>query len=114
MIYKDLLLFLPSQRIKNILKGAGEDGVIDESLLEAGAERALHEDYLRVKKSLTGDYSASLKSIATLRPAVDTFFDKVMVNVEDAAVRRNRLTLLKSLLTEFSTLADFSEIVTKS
>jgi glycyl-tRNA synthetase beta chain len=102
------------KRIKNILKGAGESGAIDETKLEAGAERALYEDYLRVKKSLTGDYGASLAAIATLRPAVDTFFDKVMVNVDDAAIRRNRLTLLKSLLTEFSTLADFSEIVTKS
>jgi len=104
------------KRIKNILKQAGEfdASTLDEAKLEAGPERALYDDYQRVKKALMADYGASLATIATLRPAVDTFFDKVMVNVDDAAVRRNRLTLLKSLLTEFSTLADFSEIVTKS
>jgi glycyl-tRNA synthetase beta chain len=104
------------KRIKNILKQAGDfgGGTLDPAKLEAGPERALYDDYQRVKKSLTGDYQTNLATIASLRPTVDTFFDKVMVNVEDAAVRRNRLTLLKSLLTEFSTLADFSEIVTKS
>ena len=102
------------KRIKNILTKAeaAEKSVLDESKLEPGAERALYDDFQRVKQSLTGDYGASLAAIATLRPAIDTFFDQVMVNVEDAAVRHNRLTLLKSLLTEFSTLADFSEIVT--
>lgn len=104
------------KRIKNILKQANvtEKSQLDQSKLEPGAEQALYADFQRVKQSLTGDYHQSLAAIATLRPAVDTFFDKVMVNVEDAAVRRNRLTLLESLLTEFSTLADFSEIVTKA
>ena len=44
---------------------------------------------------------------------MDLFFDKVLVNAPDAAVRRNRLTLLNGILTEFSTIADFSEIVTQ-
>jgi glycyl-tRNA synthetase beta chain len=44
---------------------------------------------------------------------VDRFFDKVMVMVEDERVRANRLALLQSLLQEFSTIADFSEIVTE-
>jgi glycyl-tRNA synthetase beta chain len=43
---------------------------------------------------------------------VDRFFDKVLVMVPQEAIRRNRLTLLQSLLNEFSTIADFSEIVT--
>ena len=51
--------------------------------------------------------------IAALRPKVDLFFDKVLVNAPDASIRRNRLTLLHNLLTEFSTIADFSEIVTE-
>ncbi len=51
--------------------------------------------------------------IAALRPKVDLFFDKVLVNAKQAEVRRNRLTLLRNLLTEFSTIADFSEIVTE-
>ena len=52
--------------------------------------------------------------ISRLRPKVDLFFDKVLVNAPDAAVRQNRLTLLHTLLAEFSTIADFSEIVTNS
>ena len=52
--------------------------------------------------------------IARLRPKVDLFFDKVLVNAPDDKVRQNRLTLLHTLLAEFSTIADFSEIVTNS
>lgn len=100
------------KRIKNILKQANftGGGEVNPVLLEEGPEQRLFE----AKKSiqLTGDYSVDLVSIASLRPAVDAFFDKVMVNVEDAAIRQNRLTLLSSLLRDFSGIADFSEIVT--
>jgi glycyl-tRNA synthetase beta chain len=101
------------KRIKNILAKAefAESGAVDESLLEPGAEAGLYAASRNVK--LTGDYGADLTAIASLRPAVDAFFDSVMVNVEDQAVRRNRLTLLSSLLVEFSRIADFSEIVTR-
>ena len=51
--------------------------------------------------------------LSTAREPVDTFFDKVMVMVEDAKLRANRLALLRTLLKEFSTIADFSEIVTE-
>jgi glycyl-tRNA synthetase beta chain len=51
--------------------------------------------------------------MSTIRPAVDKFFDKVMVMVDDEAIRANRLALLQMLLKEFSTIADFSEIVTE-
>ena len=59
------------------------------------------------------NYRQALEAIASLRPAVDLFFDKVLVNAPDERVRRNRLTLLSNLLTEFSKIADFSEIVTQ-
>ena len=59
------------------------------------------------------NYSRALAEISRLRPAVDAFFDKVMVMVEDEQLRANRLALLRSLLKEFSTIADFSEIVTE-
>jgi glycyl-tRNA synthetase beta chain len=49
-----------------------------------------------------------------LRPVVDIFFDKVMVMVEDETQRSSRLALLQMLVDEFSTIADFSEIVTES
>ncbi len=60
-----------------------------------------------------GDYEHALIEVSKLRPAVDRFFDKVMVMVDDERVRANRLALLQSLSKEFSTIADFSEIVTE-
>jgi glycyl-tRNA synthetase beta chain len=103
------------KRIRNILKQAEftPDGKLNPALLEAGPERALYDDFERVRAATQGaPYRAALESIASLRPRVDTFFDKVLVNAPDPTVRANRLTLLHSLLSEFSTIADFSEIVT--
>ena len=59
------------------------------------------------------EYQDALFLLSTAREPVDTFFDKVMVMVEDGRVRANRLALLQTLLKEFSTIADFSEIVTE-
>ena len=55
---------------------------------------------------------AALQLIATLRPAIDQFFDEVMVMDPNPAVREHRLSLLQNLLGGFSAIADFSEIVT--
>jgi glycyl-tRNA synthetase beta chain len=98
------------KRIRNILEQAKftGGGAIDESLLEAGPEKELYEEYRRI----AGQPIESV--ISRLRPKVDLFFDKVLVNVPDPRVRWNRLTLLHTLLSEFSTIADFSEIVTHS
>jgi glycyl-tRNA synthetase beta chain len=99
------------KRIKNILKQAGFSPAapVQEDLLENGPERNLYTAIRAVQ--LTGRYQEDLAAIASLRPAVDAFFDKVLVNAPDAAVRQNRLTLLFSLMREFSQVADFSEIV---
>jgi len=88
-------------------EGAGPHQ-IDESLLEAGPELELYEEY----RHIAGQPIENV--ISRLRPKVDLFFDKVLVNVPDERVRWNRLTLLQTLLAEFSTIADFSEIVTHS
>ncbi|HSR05771.1 MAG TPA: glycine--tRNA ligase subunit beta [Bryobacteraceae bacterium] len=103
------------KRIQNILKQAGFEpkDVLDEELLENGPERDLYGDFVRVREAARGEsYRRALEQIASLRPRVDTFFDKVLVNAKVERVRNNRLTLLHNLLTEFSTIADFSEIVT--
>ena len=98
------------KRIRNILEQAGfaGGGAIDASLLEAGPEKDLYDEFQRT----AGQPIESV--ISKLRPRVDLFFDKVLVNTPDAAVRQNRLTLLNTLLKEFSNIADFSEIVTNS
>jgi glycyl-tRNA synthetase beta chain len=99
------------KRIKNILTQAGVAagaGTIEAPLLEGGPERDLYEEFTRIAgQPIEG-------VISRLRPKVDLFFDKVMVNVPDERIRRNRLTLLSTLLAEFSNIADFSEIVTNS
>jgi glycyl-tRNA synthetase beta chain len=80
----------------------------DAKLLEDGPEKELHEAVAKT----AGQPLESV--IASLRPKVDLFFDKVLVNAPDPNVRQNRLTLLHNLLQQFSTIADFSEIVTSS
>jgi glycyl-tRNA synthetase beta chain len=106
------------KRISNILRQAewNMEASPDPSLLEDGAEAELHTKFIAISDAVRGmnDYRSRLERIATLRPAVDLFFDKVMVNVDNPEVRHNRLALLHSVLTEFSTIADFSEIVTTS
>ncbi len=105
------------KRIKNILKQAGFHAAqrVDEKLLTAGPERDLSTAFLQVRETAaaTTSYRDKLSAIASLRPQVDLFFDKILVNDPNEAIRRNRLALLSSLLTEFSTIADFSEIVTQ-
>ena len=98
------------KRIKNILEQAKftGGGAIEAGLLEPGPEQDLYNEY----KGIAGQPIESV--ISRLRPKVDLFFDKVLVNAQDARVRQNRLTLLATLLKEFSTIADFSEIVPRS
>jgi glycyl-tRNA synthetase beta chain len=109
------------KRIKNILKQAQFTGAgsVDPALLEAGPESDLYSEFKRVRDVVythrrNHNYQAALEEIASLRPKVDLFFDKVLVNAPQERVRQNRLLLLGSLLSEFSTIADFSEIVVTS
>jgi len=105
------------KRIKNILRQAQvtSSAPPDPARLQPGPEHDLYEAFTRVRETATQSetYRDKLTAIASLRPKVDTFFDKILVNDSDPAIRQNRLALLQSLLTEFSTIADFSEIVTE-
>jgi len=111
------------KRIKNILRQASETkkgvaSAIDAEALRDAEERDLASQIPQVAEIVDGlrakrNYEHALVEISKLRPAVDRFFDKVMVMVEDEHIRANRLALLRKLLNEFSTIADFSEIVTE-
>lgn len=97
------------KRVKNILRQAGFiHGPFTEALLEAGPETDLFDEINRS----AGQPIETV--IGALRPKVDLFFDKVLVNAPDPAVRANRLAMLHNLLDQFRTFADFSEIVTNS
>ncbi len=105
------------KRIKNILAKTQASGTeVNAALLEDGPERELYNAASAIVTETTSltDYETILRRTATLRPAIDLFFDKVMVMVEDERVRRNRLALLSWLLQAFTRVADFSEIVTTS
>jgi glycyl-tRNA synthetase beta chain len=106
------------KRIKNILRQAQLQAAYPPNvgLLTPGPEQDLYAAFRNVSSiaSKTPDYVAKLTTIASLRPQVDLFFDKILVNDPNPAIRQNRLALLYSLLNEFSSIADFSEIVTES
>jgi glycyl-tRNA synthetase beta chain len=108
------------KRIKNILRQAAEKGFAIEAapgvvlapeaqqLADAAAALAPEVALLRRERA----YGEALGAIATLRPVVDAFFDKVMVLDPDPAVRGAHLSLIDGVLRGFSGIADFSEIVT--
>ena len=107
------------KRIKNILKQAQEKGYepaqakLGESALEAidlwQRTRELAPQVAKLREE--GSYGEALAAIATLRPTVDKFFDKVMVLDSDPAVRGVNLGLIGEVLRSFSGIADFGEIV---
>jgi len=108
------------KRIRNILeKSAGgsdrDHATVSAELLWEPAERELHAAAQRIgevarAKKKNRKYREALEAVSELRPAIDAFFDKVLVMVEDKNVRANRIALLGNLLKEFSTVADFSEL----
>ncbi len=105
------------KRIKNILRQSQftATDATNLALLVPGPEKDLYDAFVGVRRQIaeTSSHTETLGLIATLRPKVDLFFDKILVNDPDPAIRLNRLAMLHSLLTEFSTIADFSEIVTQ-
>ncbi len=109
------------KRIKNILRQAAEkqdsaaNSIAGEELVES-AELHLYAEAIRVAPLVEAlrarrQYREALESIAALRPAIDGFFDQVMVMAPEPHLRRNRLALIASVLSDFSRIADFSEIV---
>ena len=110
------------KRIRKILEKAGPEtgwklSSVRSDLFAEEAERELHASAASAMKEVeqhkrAGRYREALQEIAKLRPAVDRFFEGVMVMAEEEQIRKNRLTLLSGLLSEFSTIVDFSEIVT--
>jgi glycyl-tRNA synthetase beta chain len=108
-----------NKRIANLLKkSAGGDAgsaAIDATRLKFDAERMLFTALQGVTHSVpghiaTGDYAAAFAELARLRPAVDTFFDEVMVMDPDPALRANRLAMLGTLRELFTGIADLSRL----
>jgi glycyl-tRNA synthetase beta chain len=112
------------KRMRNILRQADEKGIVAAERVETQKESSDEEkNLIRYLEQSGGkveqhrkkkEYVEALQLLSTARELVDKFFDKVMVMDENHQVRANRLALLRTLLHEFSTIADFSEIVTEA
>ena len=109
------------KRASNILRieekkdNKSYNGAPDAKRLEAPEEKALAEAVNLAKKEASAavaneDFAAAMTAMAKLRPMVDAFFDKVTVNVDDKALRENRLKLLNEIREATRAVADFSRI----
>jgi glycyl-tRNA synthetase beta chain len=107
-----------NKRVGNILKKSDQapgTGAVNTSLLQEPAEAALYEALQTVAPKAdaafdSGDYTGSLQALAALKGPVDQFFDHVMVNADDAALRANRLALLAELHRAMNRVADLSKL----
>lgn len=104
-----------NKRIGNILRQAGDSAgfKVDPKLLDAGAERTLHDHVEKVHAAIAPllkqrKYAETLRALAALRAPVDAFFDGVMVMVDDETKRHNRIALLSGLRRMFLQVADIS------
>jgi glycyl-tRNA synthetase beta chain len=109
------------KRASNILRieekkdSRGYTSAPDARLLQQAEEKALAEAIAAAKADATAavareDFAAAMTAMAKLRPTVDAFFDKVTVNVDDKALRENRLKLLNEIREATRAVADFSKI----
>ncbi len=111
-----LALAAANKRIGNILKKATEQfAEPDLALLVEPAEKALFERVVLIAPLLKShvaneDYAAALKVLASVRAEVDSFFDQVMVNVDEPLLRANRLGLLKALFDQLNAVADIAKL----
>ena len=106
-----------NKRVGNILKksDATDARNVDPALLKEAAEIALDRALATIApdadaRFASGDYAGSLRSLAALREPVDAFFDTVMVNADDPALRANRLALLARLHAAMNRVADLSRL----
>ena len=103
------------RRVATLAEKAGDDAV-DPALLREAPERQLWEAYLAAGPAArahagAGDWRRFLAAVATLRPAVDAFLDRVLVMAPEEPLRRNRLALLRRLADLFRLLGDLSRVV---
>ena len=102
-----------NKRVSNILakrETAEPLPAVNESLLELAEERALFTALQQYEQQQLTDYAAKLAALAGLKTPIDAFFDKVMVNVDEPAVKNNRLSLLDRLHQHFLAIADIAEL----
>ena len=100
--------FATFKRLANIIKDE-KIGAVDENLFEHDAERALNAAFKAIKLN-ENDVSGYLRSLFGLKGVIDDFFDNVMINVQDAAIRANRIANIGQIYRAFLQFADIKEI----
>ena len=110
-------LVITFKRVANIIASAPHDNV-DPRLCEEEAEKALYDSCEKARSTVdqligARDYPGALSHLVTLKPAVDRFFDEVLVMCENEQIKVNRLGLLRRVAALFRRFADFSKIVTE-
>jgi len=112
-----LALAAANKRVGNILKKSESEvgGAVEPARLVEAAESALFAALSEIKPQAdaafeSGDYAASLQALAALKTPVDAFFDSVMVNADDPALKANRLALLNQLHQTMNRVADISRL----
>ncbi len=113
--YKRAANILKAETKKNPKEAEGYGGPVDPALFAAPEEKALHAALEsaapRVATELESEhFEAAMAALAGLRGPVDAFFDRVLVNADDAAVRQNRLRLLSQVQGAMGQVADFSQV----
>lgn len=105
-------IFSTFKRVANITKDVDLESLqaVDTALFEGDAERALFDAYNSVNESSYANFTERLDQLFSLKPHLDLFFDKVMVNADDEAVRNNRKALVGTIYKAIFDIADIKEI----
>ncbi len=105
-------IFSTFKRVANITKDVDLNNLdaINKELFEEKAEVALYNAYISVTEKVYDSYTEQLDALFALKPQLDDFFEKVMVNAEDEAVKNNRKALVGTIYKEIFDIADIKEI----
>ena len=104
--------FSTFKRVANITKDMdmSDDMIVNHKLFAEDAEKALHVRYIEVSTCSYNSYEEELDALLGLKPELDKFFEDVMVNAEDTAVKNNRKSLVASIYKSILKIADIKEI----
>ncbi|MDR3177764.1 MAG: glycine--tRNA ligase subunit beta [Campylobacteraceae bacterium] len=105
-------VFSTFKRVANIIKDINCDAehAVYEVLLQDEAEKSLYEAYTKTVSKEYESFDEQLRALFALKPFIDTFFNNVMVNVEDQKIKQNRLNIIASIYKAFKSIADIKEI----
>ncbi|MDR1285113.1 MAG: glycine--tRNA ligase subunit beta [Campylobacteraceae bacterium] len=105
-------VFSTFKRVANIIKDINCDAehAVYEVLLQDEAEKALFEAYTKTVSKEYENFDEKLRALFALKPFIDTFFNNVMVNVDDQKIKQNRLNIIASIYKAFKSIADIKEI----